>query len=50
MDLPYDASPDDFESSLKTVDVQAIFAAQRPQQVAVAKALSEKPRPKGAHV
>jgi carboxypeptidase Taq len=39
----YDPLLDDFEPGLKTADVQAIFTALRPQQVAIVKTIAEKP-------
>jgi carboxypeptidase Taq len=39
----YDPLLDDFEPGMKTGDVKAIFAALRPQQVALVKAIAEKP-------
>jgi carboxypeptidase Taq len=39
----YDPLLDDFEPGLKTVDVQEIFAAMRPQQVALVQAIAERP-------
>ncbi len=39
----YDPLLDDFEPGMKTADVQAIFTAVRPQQVAIVKAIAEKP-------
>jgi carboxypeptidase Taq len=41
----YDPLLDDYEPGMKTADVQAIFAALRPQQVALVKAILEKPEP-----
>jgi len=41
-DHVYDPLLDDFEPGLKTADVQAIFRAIRPQQVALIQAISEK--------
>jgi carboxypeptidase Taq len=43
-DHPYDILLDIFEPGMKTADVQAIFAALRPQQVALVKAISERPQ------
>ena len=40
----YDPLLDDFEPGLKTADVQRIFDALRPQQVALIKAIAEKPQ------
>jgi carboxypeptidase Taq len=40
----YDPLLDDFEPGLKTADVQAIFGALRPQQVALIQAISERPQ------
>ena len=40
----YDPLLDDFEPGLKTADVQHIFDALRPQQVALIKAIAEKPQ------
>lgn len=40
----YDPLLDDFEPGLKTADVQAIFSALRPQQVALIKAIRERPQ------
>ncbi len=40
----YDPLLDDFEPGLKTADVQRIFEALRPQQVALIKAIAEKPQ------
>ncbi|MEW5867711.1 MAG: carboxypeptidase M32 [Chloroflexota bacterium] len=39
----YDPLLDDFEPGLKTADVQAIFTALRPQQVALIQAIAERP-------
>jgi carboxypeptidase Taq len=43
-DHVYDPLLDDFEPGLKTADVQAIFQALRPQQVALIKAIAGKPQ------
>jgi carboxypeptidase Taq len=40
----YDPLLDDFERGMKTTDVQAIFNELRPQQVALIKAISERPQ------
>ena len=40
----YDPLMDDFEPGMKTKDVKDIFSALRPQQVALIKAISEKPQ------
>lgn len=42
-DHVYDPLLDDFEPGMKTADVKAIFDALRPQQVALVKAILEKP-------
>lgn len=42
-DHVYDPLLDDFEPGMKTADIQAIFNTLRPQQVALIKAISEKP-------
>lgn len=39
----YDPLLDDFEPGLKTADVQAIFSALRPEQVALIHAIAQKP-------
>lgn len=39
----YDPLLDDFEPGMKTAEVKAIFDALRPQQVALVKAIAEKP-------
>ncbi len=43
-DHVYDPLLDDFERGMKTVDVQAIFNALRPQQVALIQAISQRPQ------
>lgn len=43
-DHVYDPLLDDFEPGLKTADVQTIFNALRPQQVALIQAISERPQ------
>ena len=43
-DHVYDPLLDDFEPGLKTADVQEIFARLRPQQVALIKAIAERPQ------
>ncbi|HSF82727.1 MAG TPA: carboxypeptidase M32 [Anaerolineales bacterium] len=43
-DHVYDPLLDDFEPGLKTADVQAIFNALRPQQVALIKEISARPQ------
>lgn len=40
---PYDALLDQYEPGMKTADVKAIFAALRPQQVELIKAIAEQP-------
>jgi carboxypeptidase Taq len=40
----YDPLLDDFERGMKTADVQAIFGALRPQQVALIQAISQRPQ------
>jgi len=40
----YDPLLDDFEPGLKTADVKAIFDALRPQQVALIKAIAQRPQ------
>ncbi len=40
----YDPLLDDFEPGMKTSEVQAIFSALRPQQVALIQAVAEKPQ------
>lgn len=40
----YDPLLDDFEPGLKTADVQAIFSALRPQQIALIQAIAQKPQ------
>ncbi len=40
----YDPLLDDFEPGLKTADVQRIFNALRPQQVALVRAIAERPQ------
>jgi carboxypeptidase Taq len=42
-DHVYDPLLDDFEPGMKTADVKAIFEGLRPQQVALVRAISEKP-------
>ncbi len=42
-DHPYDVLLDDYEPGMKTADVQAIFAALRPQQVALIQAIAARP-------
>ncbi len=44
VDHPYDALLDQFEPGMKTADVKKIFDTLRPQQVALIKAISEKPQ------
>jgi carboxypeptidase Taq len=44
VDHPYDALLDDFEPGMKTEEVKAIFAALRPQQVELIKAIASKPQ------
>jgi carboxypeptidase Taq len=39
----YDPLLDDYEPGMKTADVKAIFAALRPQQVALVKAIADRP-------
>ncbi len=41
----YDPLLDDFEPGLKTADVQRIFDALRPQQVALVQAIAQRPQP-----
>lgn len=41
---PYDVLLDRFEPGMKTVDVQAIFNALRPQQVELIQAIAERPQ------
>ncbi|RME91195.1 MAG: carboxypeptidase M32, partial [Anaerolineae bacterium] len=41
-DHPYDVLLDDFEPGMKTAEVQAIFDALRPKQVALIRAIGEK--------
>ena len=43
-DHPYDVLLDQFERGMKTADVKEIFAALRPQQVELLKAIAEKPQ------
>jgi len=43
-DHVYDPLLDDFEPGMKTVEVQAIFSALRPQQVELIKAIAESPQ------
>jgi carboxypeptidase Taq len=43
-DHPYDILLDQFEPGMKTADVKAIFDGLRPQQVALVKAISERPQ------
>jgi len=43
-DHVYDPLLDDFEPGMKTAEVKAIFEALRPQQVALIKAISERPQ------
>jgi len=40
----YDALLDDFEPGMKTAEVQAIFTALRPQQVALIQAIADRPQ------
>jgi carboxypeptidase Taq len=40
----YDPLLDDYEPGMKTAEVKAIFAALRPQQVALVKAIAEQPQ------
>ena len=40
---PYDALLDDFEPGMKTAEVQAIFAEIRPRQVALIRAITDRP-------
>ncbi|MFZ6027428.1 MAG: carboxypeptidase M32 [Chloroflexota bacterium] len=41
---PYDVLLDDYEPGMKTADVQAIFTALRPQQVALIQAIADRPQ------
>jgi carboxypeptidase Taq len=43
-DHPYDTLLDNYEPGMKTADVRAIFEAIRPEQVALVKAISQKPQ------
>jgi carboxypeptidase Taq len=43
-DHPYDVLLDDYEPGMKTADVKAIFAALRPQQVALIQAIAARPQ------
>ena len=43
-DHPYDALLDDYEPGMKTSEVQAIFAGIRPRQVALIRAIAERPQ------
>jgi carboxypeptidase Taq len=43
-DHPYDVLLDKFEPGMKTADVKAVFDAIRPRQVALIKAISQKPQ------
>ncbi|MBN1147226.1 MAG: carboxypeptidase M32 [Anaerolineales bacterium] len=49
-DHVYDPLLDDFEPGLKTADVQAIFGALRPQQVALIQAISARPQPDNSFI
>jgi carboxypeptidase Taq len=42
---PYDLHLDEFEPGMTTADVQRLFAALRPRQVALIRALGERPAP-----
>ncbi|MBN2385550.1 MAG: carboxypeptidase M32 [Anaerolineales bacterium] len=43
-DHPYDTLLDNFEPEMKTAEVKQIFEGLRPQQVAIIKAIAEKPQ------
>ncbi|MEJ5225768.1 MAG: carboxypeptidase M32, partial [Anaerolineales bacterium] len=43
-DHPYDVLLDNYEPGMKTAEVQAIFETLRPQQVALIKAIAERPQ------
>ncbi len=43
-DHPYDTLLDDYEPGMKTADVRAIFESLRPKQVALIKAIAERPQ------
>ncbi|HEY3267511.1 MAG TPA: carboxypeptidase M32 [Armatimonadota bacterium] len=45
-DHPYDALLDSFEPGMKASDVQAVFDAIRPEQIALAKTIAGKPQPR----
>jgi carboxypeptidase Taq len=43
-DHPYDALLDDYEPGMKTADVRRVFGALRPRQVALIRAIAERPQ------